>query len=101
MLADYNIQKTSTLNLVLRATEAGEAGAASAGASVAVSSWAPLLQADVEQAPAGRCRTRAPFLQTDVVQAPAGRCRTSTMSVFEAEAMFMTRFNLSPTDCDG
>ena len=65
-LTDYNIQKRSTLNLVLRTTEAGEAGAAAAGASVAASSWAPLLQTDVEQAPAGRCRTRAPLLQADI-----------------------------------
>jgi hypothetical protein len=67
-LADYNIQKESTLHLVLRDTEAEEAGAAAAGASVAARSRAPLLQAHVEQAPA---------------------------SVAEAEAMFMARFNLS------
>jgi ankyrin repeat protein/ubiquitin len=74
-LADYSIQKESTLHLLLLATEAEEAGAAAAGVSVAASSWAPLLQADVEQAP-------------DVEQ-------TSTMSVAEAEAIFMARFNLS------
>ena len=68
-LADCNIQKESTLHLVLRATEAEEAGAAAGGASVAARSRAPLLQTDVEQAP--------------------------PMSVAEAEALFMARFNLS------
>ncbi len=71
-LAGYNIQKDSTLHLVLLATEAEEAGAAAAGASVAASSRAQLLHPhapDVEQ--------------------------TSTMSVAEAEAIFMARFNLS------
>jgi ubiquitin C len=70
-LADYNIQKESTLQLVLRGTEAEETGAAAAGGSVAASSRAPLLQADVEEAP---------------------------MSVAEAEAIFIARFNLSPSD---
>jgi hypothetical protein len=37
---------------VPRAIEAEEAGAAAAGASVAASSWAPLLETDVEQTPA-------------------------------------------------
>jgi ubiquitin C len=69
-LADYNIQKESTLHLMPRTTEAEEAGAAAAGASVAASSRAPLLQTDVEQAP-------------------------SSKSVAEAEAMFMAGFNLS------
>jgi ubiquitin C len=72
-LADYNIQKESTLHLVQLATEAEEAGAAAAGVSVAASSRAPLLQTDVKQVP-------------------------STMSVAEAEAIFMARFNLSPLD---
>jgi ubiquitin C len=36
-LADYNIQKESALHLVLRDTEAQEAGEAAAGASVAAS----------------------------------------------------------------
>ena len=40
-LGGYNIQKESTLHLVLRVTEGEEAGAAATGASVAVSSWAP------------------------------------------------------------
>jgi hypothetical protein len=48
-LADYNIQKESNFHLVLRATEAEEAGAPAAGASAAASSWAPLPQADVKQ----------------------------------------------------
>ncbi len=56
--------------MVLGNTEAEE-GAAAAGASVAASSRAPLLQTDVEKAP---------------------------MSVTEAEAMFMSRFSLSPSD---
>jgi hypothetical protein len=73
-LADYNIQKESTFHLVLRATESEEAGAPAAGASAAASSWAPLLQADVEQAP------------------------NSTMSAAEAEAIFKAKFNLSPSD---
>ena len=74
-LADYNIQKESTLHLVQLATEAEEAGAAAAGVSVAASSRAPLLQTDVKQVP-------------------------STMSVAEAEAisMAMARFNLLPSD---
>ena len=50
-LADYNIQKESALHLVLRDTEAEEAGAAAAGAIVAARSRAPLLQTDVKQAP--------------------------------------------------
>jgi ubiquitin C len=70
-LADYNIQKESTLHLVLRDKDAEEAGAAAAGAIVAARSRAPLLQTDVEQAP---------------------------MSVADAEALFMARFNLSPSD---
>jgi large subunit ribosomal protein L40e len=69
-LAEYNIQKESTVHLVLRAKEAEEAGAAAAGASVAASSRAPLLLTDVQQAPC-------------------------TMSVAEAEALSMARFNLS------
>jgi ankyrin repeat protein/ubiquitin len=72
-LADYNIQKDSTLHLVQLATEAEEAGAAAPGVSVAASSRAPLLQTHVQQA-------------------------LSTMSVAEAEAIFMVRFNLSPSD---
>jgi hypothetical protein len=72
-LADYNIQTESTLHLLQLATEAEEAGAAAAGVSVAASSRAPLLQTDVQQA-------------------------LSTMSVAEAEALFMARFNLSPSD---
>ncbi len=47
-LADYNMQKESILHLVLRATEAEEAGAVAAGVRVAASST-----------PAGRCRTRS------------------------------------------
>jgi large subunit ribosomal protein L40e len=69
-LADYSIQKESTFHLVLRATEAEEAGAAAGGVSVAANSRAPLLRVDVQQAP-------------------------SITSVAEAEALFMARFNLS------
>jgi hypothetical protein len=69
-LADYNIQTESTLHLVLLATEPEEAVAAAAGVSVAASSRAPLLQTDFQQA-------------------------LSTMSVAEAQALFMARFNLS------
>jgi ubiquitin len=67
-LADYSIQKESTLHLVLLAAE--EAGAAAGGVSVAASSLAPLLHTHVGEA-------------------------LSTVSVAEAEALFMTRFNLS------
>jgi ubiquitin C len=70
-LADYNIQKESTLHLVLRDTEAEEAGAAAAGASVAARSRAPLLQTHVEQAP---------------------------MSFAEADAIFKATFSLSASD---
>jgi ubiquitin len=72
-LADYNIQKESTLHLGQLATKPEEAGAAAAGVSVAASSRAPLLQTHVKRAP-------------------------STMSVAEAEALFMSRFNLSPSE---
>jgi ubiquitin len=68
-LADYNIQEESTLYLVLRVTEAEEAGAAVAGVSLS-SSLVPLLQTDVGQA-------------------------LSRMSVVETETIFMARFNLS------
>jgi ubiquitin len=73
-IADYNIQRESTLHLVPRATEAEEAGVATGGASVAASSLAPLLETVVQQAP------------------------KSTMSAAEAEAIFMAKFNLSPSD---
>jgi ubiquitin len=46
-LADNNIQKESTLHLVLRATEAEEAGAEVRGVRAAASSWAPLLRTHV------------------------------------------------------
>jgi hypothetical protein len=63
-LADYSIQMESKIDSVLRAREAEEAGAAAGGVCLTDSSWAPLLQADVERAP-------------------------STMSAAEAEAIFM------------
>jgi hypothetical protein len=69
-LVDYKIQKESTVLLVLWETESEETSTAAAGASVAVSSQAPLLLKDVRQAP-------------------------YTMSVPEAEEFFMTRFNFS------
>ena len=47
---------------------------------MAATSWAPLLETDVEKD------------QTDVEQSP------STMSAAEAEAIFMAKFNLSPSD---
>jgi hypothetical protein len=72
-LSDYNIQEESTLHLVSRAREAEEADAVATGVSVAVSSWAPLLETDVEQTP-------------------------STMSAAEAEAIFMAKFNLPPSN---
>ncbi len=70
-IPDYNIQKESTLHLVLRDTETEQEGEIAAGVCVTVGSRDPLLGADVEQAP---------------------------MSVAESQAIFMSRFNLSPSD---